>query len=371
MAIPPKLPGLRIAQTVPGLTGGGLERMVADLTNELVSRGHVAEVFSVGDLGVYAEQLSAAGIPVHDCRTVAFRIPGVPIRLTRALRRFRADVVHAHSGVWYPTSAAGFVLGTPVVFTDHGRYPPESRLTFLVQRWCARVTAELVAVSASWTDYLRHHLRLSYTPRVVENGIDLSPYSKVDAGRRNALRAEWGFLDRDVVVTMLGRLEPVKNAAGLLDALSAAGRESLCGVFLGTGSLEAELKARVQELGVASRVRFLGFRKDVADCLAASDVLAMPSHSEGLPIALLEAFAAGLPVVASAVGGIPTALGEPPAGILIPPGDSALFEAALSRLHDDPALRRELGERARNRASSYTIERMTDAYEAIYRRVAR
>jgi glycosyltransferase involved in cell wall biosynthesis len=126
------------------------------------------------------------------------------------------------------------------------------------------------------------------------------------------------------------------------------------------------LKEHVNELGISSRVSFLGFRQDVADCLMASDIFAMPSLTEGLPISLLEALAAGLPVVASAVGGIPAALGTPAAGILTQPCDVGALTEALKRLSQDHAARTDLGAMARQRATAYTLERMTDRYESIY-----
>jgi len=357
---------LRIAQVVPGLTGGGLERMVTDLSRSLAGRGHHVEVFSVGDPGVYAGRLADAGISTHDCRIRGFHVPGVPWRLARALRSFHGDVLHAHSGVWYPTAISGAAIRVPVVFTDHGRYPPEAKLTFMVQGFAARLTAQIVTVSPELSQYVRDNLRLGFSPPVVENGIDLSPYRNPDPAVRHRLRTEWGCAGDDVVVTMLGRLEAVKDPVSLIEAVAAAGNARLRVVLVGAGSLEQQLRERVDQLGLSSRASFLGFRQDGADCLMASDILAMPSLTEGLPIALLEALAAGLPIIASAVGGIPAALGTPPAGILTQPRDVAGLTEALRRLTDDETTRRAMGTLARQRATAYTLDRMTDRYEAIY-----
>lgn len=358
---------LRIAQVVPGLTGGGLERVVTDLTMALARRGHVVEVFSAGEPGIYTGRLAAAGITVHDCQPSRVRIPFLPIPFVRSLRRFRGDVFHSHSGTWYPSVAAGVVLDTPVIYTDHGRYPPEKRVTLYAQHWQARFTRHVVSVAEPLSKYLRTNLRLSYLPRVVENGIDLSPFLHARPDRRAALRAELGFPDSAVVVAMLGRLEPVKNPSALLNAMASPELAHVYAIFLGAGSLESVLRNHVAAAGLGDRVRFLGFRADIYDCLGAADVFAMPSLTEGLPIALLEAMAAGLPVIASAVGGIPSALGEPAGGLLVPPGDDNALREGLKRLVDSPAYRRELGARSRAAVARYTIERMTDIYEGLYR----
>lgn len=352
------------------MVAGGLERVVADLSLSLTSRGHSVELFWTNHSEL-DRKLVARGLVTHDCRPGRFSIPGVPHRLTKALRQFRPELLHAHSGVWYPASIGSMLLRKPLVFTDHGRYLPERRRIILLQRWCAHFTNEIVTVSEALSVYVQQVLHLDHAPQTVDNGIDLEPFRTVEPSRRRELRTEWGFTDSDVVVVASGRLVPVKNLPGLLQALADAGVNSLRVVLLGTGPLEAELRARAADLGVDSRVRFLGMRQDVADCLHASDVFAMPSDSEGLPVALLEAMAAGLPIVASAVGAIPSVLGSPPAGILVQPRDTAALASALVQLATDGGMRRRLGALAGKRASLYTLARMTDRYERIYGAIVR
>jgi glycosyltransferase involved in cell wall biosynthesis len=257
----------------------------------------------------------------------------------------------------------------PLVFTDHGRYPWDKRgISLLVQRWSATAIDCLVAVSAPLAEQTRTLLRLKKMPQIIENGIDLARYAHPDAARRRSLRAEWAFEETDVVVAIVGRLEPVKNHEGLFEAfrqLSTKGAR-LGIVALGAGSLEPHLRTLAASLRIASRVRFLGFRDDIPECLLASDVLAMPSHTEGLPLALLEGMAAGLPVVASQVGGIADALGDYPAELLIPPGDTPRLALALERLATDGSLRARLGVQVRTRANAYSLDAMTSAYEALY-----
>ena len=360
---------MRIAQIVPQVVAGGAERVAADLAMALTARGHEVELFWANSSDEDT-RLAPAGVQTRDARAGRMRIPLLPHRLVRVVGRFHADILHAHSGVWYPSSVAATVSRTPLVFTDHGRYPDESRWSLLLQRWCAKVTDEIVAVSAPLATFLREQLRLPNLPRVVDNGIDVTPFRTRCPGRRAALRAEWGVDPDDVVIVMSGRLVEVKNHAGLLEAMAAAGSARLKAVFVGTGPLEEALRARTEQLGLASRVRFLGYRQDIPDCLKAADVFAMPSDTEGLPIALLEALATGMPLVASAVGAIPEALGAPPAGILIPPKDTVALRDAIVRLAGDSDLRARLSTLAQERVAAYTLDRMTDRYEELYSRHA-
>lgn len=360
---------LRVAQVTPSLRGGGLERLVRDLSLALARAGHIPAVFCTNGLGTYADELRAAGVEVHDCREGALRLRGYPTRLVRALRAFDPDVIHAHSGTWLPAAVARRVLRRPrLVFTDHGRYPPEPRLRAIVERWCWRRTDAMVTVTAPLASYVQAHLRLPRSPGVVANGVDLAPYERPDAARRAALRGEWGVAPDDVLAMAVGRFAPVKNYAGMLRALArAAGRAPrLRLAILGAGPLEDETRAEAERLGLAGRVHFLGFRRDVAECLMAADLFVNSSETEALPVSLLEAMAAGLPTVAPRIGGIPDALGEPPAGIVAGAGDMDALGDALARLATDDALRRALGGRARERASDFSLEAFAARYAALY-----
>jgi glycosyltransferase involved in cell wall biosynthesis len=185
------------------------------------------------------------------------------------------------------------------------------------------------------------------------------------------LRTERGLPASDVLVLAVGRLEPVKGHSLLLDALHRALPRAphLRLAILGAGSLEESLRARSHELGIAGRVDLLGFRRDVAEWMRCADIFAMPSWQEGMPLALLEAMACGLPIIASAVPGVIEALGSPRAGVLVQPGDSAALAEALVRLSEDVAARESLGTSAERRASAFSIDSMVDRYCAIYREV--
>ncbi len=368
------LRGVRIAMVVPSLRGGGLERMVHDLSLALQGAGLRLGVFPIGGLGVYADPLRAAGIEVVDCREPKLRIRGFPRRLIAALKTFAPSLIHAHSGTWLPATVAARWSGKPpLVFTDHGRYPPEPRGRAIIERWCARRTSLVVAVSQDLASYLASWLALSSPVRIIPNGIDLARFQEVKAGRREELRASLDVGSRDVLAIAVGRLVPVKNHTAMLQALARAAPQApgLMLALLGAGPLEAELRALATDLKVADRVRFLGFRADVADCLAAADLWVSTSTTEGMPIALLEALAAGLPIIATAVGGVPETLGSPPAGRLVPPGDAAALAGALVELGNSGEARQRRSQVARARANAYSIDTVAASYAAVYSEILR
>jgi len=359
----------RIAMVVSGLERGGLERITADLTVALRAEGYDAAVFCLKELGFYAEALRQADVPVWDCRETLVRVRGVPARLIRRLSAFRPAVIHAHSGTWLAAAVAKWFLRYPrLIFTEHGRYPPEPRWRARIERWCNGRTDRLVAVSGPLADYVQEFIGLRRRPDVIHNGVDLNLYHPMPEARRRLLRDQWGAVDQDVVVLAVGRLEPVKNHAVLLralaDSLRAVGTLRL--VILGAGSQEVDLRRLAGSLGLGTRIRFLGFRTDVADCLRAADVFVLPSATEGLPMSLLEAMAAGLPTVATRVGGIPDALGNPPAGILVAPNDVDELARALVSMARSPQLRAGLSKLAPPRAAQHSLSACVALYAALY-----
>jgi len=361
---------LRVALVCPSLRAGGLEKMVADLALELLERGFEPGVFGLTGLGVYAASLEARGIALFDAKEQGRRLRGIPRPLIRQLRAFRPHVIHAHSGTWYPAAVARLALRSPrLVFTDHGRYLPEPAGRLLVERFLAAITDAVVAVTGSLAQYVRDSLGIEV--RVIPNGIDMARYHAIDPAARGRLRDEWGVGDDEPLLIVVGRFFAVKNHAGVLRAFARLvtdyPRAKL--VLVGSGPLLDEVRQQAAALALDERVLFTGFRADVPECLSAADIWINASFTEALPVAMLEAMAAGVPIVATAVGGVPETLGDPPAALLAPPGDIAALEAALRRLLDDPALGTANAARARALAQRYTLAAMADGYAALYRNV--
>jgi len=190
--------------------------------------------------------------------------------------------------------------------------------------------------------------------------------------RSLADRVRWREKERfdceAILFTCVGRLEPQKNPLLLVQAFAALNNPRIHLIMLGEGSLREQLVAYIREHGLERRVHLLGKRNEVPECLAASDVFVLSSNWEGNPLAVMEAMAAGLPVVSTAVGGVPELVESGQQGILVPPGDCAAFAEAMRTLLNDPEKRTAMANAARVRATAaFNVERMAQGYERIYR----
>jgi glycosyltransferase involved in cell wall biosynthesis len=186
------------------------------------------------------------------------------------------------------------------------------------------------------------------------------------------VRADWGVADGDTVVITVANLRPEKGYDVLLDAAAVVKERDLPIRFIsvGRGPLEDQMHRRCAELGLDEHVRFLGERDDVLELLVASDVFVLASRQEGLPVVLMEATSVGIPIVATAVGGVPQVITDGVEGLLVPPGQPAQLADALCRVASDPDLARRLGEGSRSARSLFDVRVATARIERIYRRVA-
>jgi glycosyltransferase involved in cell wall biosynthesis len=204
---------------------------------------------------------------------------------------------------------------------------------------------------------------------IVPNGVDIGAFD----GNSLSVRQQLGLSAEDLVIGTVGRLEPEKDHATLLEVF----REALAGhpaarlLMVGGGSLESELRATAARLGIGDRTVFLGYRRDIPALLGAMDIFVLPSIREGLPISVIEAMAAGRPVVASNVGSLHTLVRDGQNGFLVPPQDRAGFVQAVRGLIASPELRRRVGAEGRRTVeASYSLSAAVAAYEQIYRMAA-
>ncbi|NUQ21728.1 MAG: glycosyltransferase family 4 protein [Gemmatimonadaceae bacterium] len=348
---------------------GGAEHMLLNLAEGLRARGH--EVIPIGPdnrnpwLG---EQFVARGFSPERYSMRHLVDPRALRQIAAILRRRGAEVAHSHEftmGVY--GAAAARMARIPHVLTMHGgRYYAGRLQRRLALGIAARASGAVVGVSSAVARDLERTLHLRRgSVRVVPNGV---PERHGDGAR---IRRELGLGDDDRLVLAVGNLYPVKGHIVLLRAIAASsatgGARRTVVAIAGRGEEEARLRAYAREAGIEERVKLLGYRPDGADLLAAADVYVMPSLSEGLPLALLEAMTAGRAVVASRVGGIPEVVRDGEHALLVPPGDHEALAATLERVLDDASLRERLGNAARQRAlAEYGIERMVDAYQEIY-----
>nr|HEX4314892.1 glycosyltransferase [Kofleriaceae bacterium] len=348
---------------------GGGERVALDLAIGQQARGHRVSVVSLAPQpdGVMADEFAAAGIEVgrigkRDGVDVAL----VP-KLARWLRARRADVVHTHNPLPLIYAApAGRLIGAAVVHTKHG-FNQGSRGQALLRRASARLVHAFVSVSeataaaaAEQGDAPRRKMH------TIVNGIRLDRYTP-DPEARSRARVELGLGDAWVVGTV-GRLDPLKNQVMLVRALASRLSSRLRLVIVGDGPIRAEVEAEVARLPDPRWVVMTGRRMDVPRLMPAFDVFALSSTSEGLPLVILEAMAAGLPIASTAVGGIPGVVEDGVTGVLAPV-DATALGAALDRLAADPARAKDMGRRGRELAiGKYGADQMVDAYLDLYRR---
>lgn len=263
-------------------------------------------------------------------------------RLWRVMRRERPDVVHTHKAKAGAIGRVCAILaGVPVrVHTYHGHVfhgyfgPWKTRAFVTIERLLARRTSRLLALSDGLVDELAGRYRIAPAERfsVVPLGLDLAPFAAVE-GHRGALRARLGVADDVRLIGIVGRMVPVKDHATFVAAAAilAARRTDVQFVFIGGGELEAEVRRALDERGLSARAHLLGWSKQLERIYADLDVLALSSLNEGTPVALIEAMAAGVPVAATAVGGVPDLLDGGTRGELAPARDPAALAGAIER----------------------------------------
>lgn len=297
------------------------------------------------------------------------------LAMRRLLREFRPDLVHLHGGKdsWVLAEALAVRRPAPrpvIVRTKHNVFPVRDHL---LNRWqYGRFFDQIIGLSTAIVEQLREKPYIDPAKLVlIPSAIDAERFH-VAPDTRERLRKEFGFEAHHLVVGMTGRLRPEKGHDILLEAVPDVVREVPDARFLliGSGSLGGELRERLDRSGFASHVHMAGFRTDVPDCLAALDAYVQPSRSEGLGTSILEASAAGLPIVASRTGGIPDVIIDGETGLLADPESPPALARALIRLLKDPSLRQTLAAAARRRVQTvFSIGPLVENTEKAYHSV--
>ncbi|MCG8423355.1 MAG: glycosyltransferase [Proteobacteria bacterium] len=364
---------LTIAHVLVSYGMGGAERVALDLAIVQQRFGHRVFVVSLSPdpEGPLAAEYRAAGI---SARTVAKR-PGIdftlPFRVARLLRTQRVDVLHTHNSLPLIYAApAGRILGIPVIYTKHGQGHNDSRGDKLLRRLASPCVQSFVAVSETTAQHAREQRECLLPGRleVIANGIRLDRFGP-NAGARRDIRRELGVGAEVWLVGTIGRFDDNKNQSSLVRAVAPLLGDDFQLVLVGDGPSMDTVKQTVTDLARPELVHVLGRRTEVSSILAALDVFALPSLSEGLPLVIPEAMASALPVVSTAVGGIPHVVVDGETGYLVPAGDENAMRERLSALANHRERATELGRAGRERAlQEYSAERMTRQYMELYDR---
>jgi glycosyltransferase involved in cell wall biosynthesis len=324
--------------------------------------------------GPFLERFRTAGADVVEI--AADRLsPRTLTRVGRLIRARGAAVVHSHGkGAGLYGRLAARRAGAAAVHTFHGLhyagYPPGARAIYLaLERVLARRSHTVIHVSASQAAAARPlGLAPADRSRVILNGVDTARL-EANALPRERARAELGVPPEGAVLGTVARFDPVKALEVLLEALPRVPGATL--VLIGDGPEAAPLRARARGLGLEARVVFAGARLEAARWFAALDAYVSASRGEGLPLALVEAMATGLPVIASRVSGHVDTVTDGETGVLVPVDDPAALAAAAAALLADPARARALGAAGRARARrDFSVDRMAAEVAEVYRRAA-
>ena len=344
---------IKILEVLSSLQPAGAEHIVFYLATGFDRSRFETEVVSLYDEHPNGldQSIIDQGIPVrHLGKRRGFDVR-MYARLSRLVRAFKPDIVHSHSYV------LRYLLGIKAPLVAHTVH----NIASAEVGWAGRIAHRFAyrrgvlpiavgrAVAASFEQ------TYGFPPTTIRNGVDLARFWKPSA------RSEWrranGYNQTDLLIVSAGRLSAQKNPVALAEAVRKIPNVHL--LLAGTGSLRPALEGR-------ERVHLLGLRADIPDVLAAADLFALASDWEGLPLAIIEAMAAGLPVVATDVGSVAEAVNHGKTGLLVPArNEQALFEA-LNSLINDPIRRRQMGNASRERAHLFDMGTMVRSYENLF-----
>jgi glycosyltransferase involved in cell wall biosynthesis len=360
-----------VLHVVLSLTPGGTERLVVEICRR-IAPAFRATVCCLDDEGAWAADLRSQGIEVIALRRSPGFRPDVGRRIARiaADRGIRLAHCHQYSPFVYGWIAAWRLPALKLIYTEHGRLSdaPPSWKRRAVNPLLSRFDGTAVAVSHELRDYMISARFASQRLEVIHNGID--PGDVPNAAARATARRLLGIDDSRFVAMTVARLDPVKDLASLLEAFAKV-RVDVPGatlVVVGDGPERERIERRAAKADLKGSVVMTGYQSNVRALLPAADVYASSSISEGISITILEAMAAGLPIVATSVGGTPEVLADDVGGTLVPARAPEHLAAAMLAFARDAARRTDVGAQARRRVeSAFTIDRMVGEYARLYR----
>jgi glycosyltransferase involved in cell wall biosynthesis len=379
---------VRVCRIIGRLNIGGPARHAILLTDGLRARGYET-VLVAGregpEEGTLRDLAAERGLPALFLHELGREVrPGRDFialaKLVRLIRRLRPDIVHTHTA---KAGALGRVAaklaGAPILIHTfhghilHGYFSRGATGLFLaIERQLGRLSTKILTVSEGQRlELLGLRIGTPDTLDVMPLGLELDRF--LHAGlRRGEIRHELGAAPETALVGIIARLVPIKDHGTFLEAAAklCRHRSNVRFLVVGDGELRSALERQAGALGLGARVHFLGWRRDLEPIYADLDLVVLSSRNEGTPASLIEAMAAGIPVVATRVGGVPDLVADEKTGSLVPPGDPGALSRAIETLLCDPDRRREMGRLAREAvypkySDAALIDRMDDLYSSL------
>ena len=350
---------------------GGLETLLVDTINRMPPERYRHAIVCLTDYTDFAQRITRPGVELFALHKPPGQALGTHATLWRLLRRLRPAILHTYNLGCNEYAVTALAAGVPVrVHAEHGRDAGDpqglNRKHNLLRRWVAPCIDRIVPVSRDLRDWLDNVVGIAPSRlQVIDNGVDTERFHP-------ALPAEsWSDQPGTFVIGSVGRLQDVKDQATLIDAFALLRAmlpdQDLRLVLVGDGPLRARLQARIDAAGLHDSALLAGARADVAPAMRGFSLFALSSIAEGTPVTMLEAMANGLPVVSTAVGGIPDLVQDNALGRLVPPSNPQALAEALAGYVRDPALARSHGAAGRAHVERrYSMRAMLDAYLALY-----
>jgi glycosyltransferase involved in cell wall biosynthesis len=351
---------------------GGADKLLLTAAETMRSHGQQVLIVSMTALGPMGVEARSLGIPTESLEMRR----GVPdprgfVRLVRLVRSWRPDIVHSHMvHANLMARMLRLVVRVPVLISTIHNIYEGGRARMAAYRLSNRLVDHMTIVSDAAADrFVSDRIVPRRLLTVVPNGVDTERFRNVPAGTRDALRSSLGLTD-EFVWLAVGRFEIAKDYPNMLEAFAQVRERQPRSVLLlvGRGSLQPETEALARGRGLADAVRFLGVRHDIPEVMSSADGYVMSSAWEGMPMVLLEAAAAGLPIVATKVGGNHEVVRDRESGYLAPPRDSTALAQAMQRLMRlSPEERRTMGERGQEHVRAhYGLQRVAEQWEGLY-----
>jgi glycosyltransferase involved in cell wall biosynthesis len=390
---------LKVLQVIINLEIGGAQEVVRTLVEYLAASGCLPMVCTFKD-GPIRHEIEQLGVQVEVLDPPRHSIVALPLfiidmiriwqALVRLVREYDIDVVQTHllRSLDFLTLFLPYVTDLGVVlWTFHSvNFLPTKRDALRRYQWLSkpkryayrllyRLASRQVSGCVAVSDQVRESMLKLIGPirdkiTVICNGVDVARYQQpVDRGR---VRRQLGFSSEEKLLITVGTLKEEKGHQYLIEAATKVVHRypNAHFLFVGDGERRSVLQAQANACGLSERIHFLGNRQDVSELLIASDVFVLPSFWEGLSMALLEAMAAGLPIVASEVSGTVQVVAPNETGILVPPGDAQRLARAIDQVLADPTQAQAMGAAARRRIEEeFSARKQADEYLSLYRRL--